>query len=167
MLQSPPAGQYATQQSSVEAGLGQLQLQGSGDAGRAASASRDSSSYAGELAAGAAGGSSAAAGEEVVSQSRASSQIRIKKFHKLLNEQVVSAALAAAGGDSGSGQSPALSSTTKPLCPHKSICTVPASLVHMCSNCLWPQGTLSGLWGANQGLSTLVYILCGFLSCWV
>lgn len=88
-LQSPPPQAGSQQQDPLEAGLGLLQLQSSGDAGRAASTSRDSSSHAGaKLAAGAAAGSPAA-GEEVVSQSRASSQIRVKKFHKLLGEPLV------------------------------------------------------------------------------
>lgn len=94
--QSPPPGRRSpqlVQQDSVESGLSQLQLQASGDAGRTASGSRDSSSHAGKLAAGAAaaaGSAAAAAGDEAVSQSRASSQIRVKKFNKLLGEPLVS-----------------------------------------------------------------------------
>jgi hypothetical protein len=80
------------QQDSVESGLYQLQLQASGDASKTASSSKDSSRHAGQLAAGAAaaGTAAAAAGDEAVSQSRASSQIRVKKFNKLLGEPLVS-----------------------------------------------------------------------------
>lgn len=78
----------------MESGLSQLQLQGAdGDAAgnRAASSSRsDSSSHAaGKIAAGS-GGGGAAPGDDEVSQSRVSSQIRVKKFNKLLAEPLVS-----------------------------------------------------------------------------
>jgi hypothetical protein len=74
----------------VESGLSQLQLQASGDAGRTASSTRDSSKHAGQLATGAAAAGGAAAGDDTVSQSRASSQIRVKKFNKLLGGPLVS-----------------------------------------------------------------------------
>lgn len=92
--QSPPPGRRSpqlVQQDSVESGLYQLQLQASGDASKTASSSKDSSRHAGQLAAGAAaaGTAAAAAGDEAVSQSRASSQIRVKKFNKLLGEPLI------------------------------------------------------------------------------
>lgn len=62
------------QQEGLETGLTQLQLHGSYDAS-------SSSNNAGKPA--------ASTGEESVSQSRASSQIRVRKFHKLLDEQLV------------------------------------------------------------------------------
>lgn len=94
VLQSPPPN-LLQQADSVESGLSQLQLQGAdGDTAgnRAASSSRsDSSSHAaGKLAAGSGGGGGAAPADDEVSQSRVSSQIRVKKFNKLLAEPLVS-----------------------------------------------------------------------------
>lgn len=81
------------QRDSVEAGvdISQLQLQGSaGDAAGSSGGLRGSGGNSSSSAAVAnklaAAGSS---GDEVVSQSRASSQIRVKKFHKLLGEPLV------------------------------------------------------------------------------
>jgi hypothetical protein len=76
----PPAASGSSAQQ-LDAGVRRLGLQG----GEAGSNSGNSSSS--QLAAAAAAATAAA--DAGVSQSRASSQIRVKKFHKLLDEQLV------------------------------------------------------------------------------
>jgi len=85
---SPDNRQPAEDQQQGAAGpdLSQLQLQGSAEP---PACSPTSSSDASKLAAGTAAPGSPGAADEGVSQSRASSQIRVKKFHKLLSEQLV------------------------------------------------------------------------------
>jgi hypothetical protein len=67
----------------IEASIRQLELQGR-PAGET-----DASGNSGSVAGAAAAGSSAASSDTGVSQSRASSSIRVAKFHKVLNESLV------------------------------------------------------------------------------